>query len=45
MNNTVSLVIGYSLAATLYGGYVVHLISRRRALVAELQVRTEDRMR
>ena len=36
MNNTVNLVIGYGLAITLYGGYTLHLIVRRRALAAAL---------
>jgi hypothetical protein len=44
MNNTMNLVIGYGLAAVLYGGYLVHLLTRRRALVAALSAQTEDQV-
>ena len=36
INNSLNLVVGYGLAAVLYGGYTAHLLIRRRALATAL---------
>jgi len=47
INNSVNLVIGYGLAVSLYGGYTVLLLLRRRALASALarhvDTATQDR--
>lgn len=43
INNTLNLVIGYGLAAVLYGGYTVHLLLRRKALAAALSEHTDSK--
>lgn len=43
IDNSISLVIGYGLAAVLYGGYTLHLVLKRKALAAVLAEHTDSK--
>lgn len=43
IENSISLVIGYGLAAVLYGGYTLHLVLKRKALAAVLVEHTDPK--
>lgn len=43
IDNSISLVIGYGLAAVLYGGYTLHLVLKRKALAAVLSEHTDSK--
>jgi hypothetical protein len=44
MNNTVNLFVGYGLAALLYIGYTVLLVTRRRTLRATVEAHKADQI-
>jgi hypothetical protein len=43
INNTLNLVVGYGLAAVLYGGYTIQLLLRRKAVATALAVHTDSK--
>jgi hypothetical protein len=44
MNGIELLGVGYGLAALLYGGYLLHLLRRRRELTAAVEQGADDRV-
>ncbi len=42
IDNSISLVIGYTLATVLYGGFTLHLLLRRKALAAAIAEHTDS---